>query len=263
MRKRFSGKRRPSFHPIPFNCVTPASQRDLVLCKRLKIKTCSSRTYKPNSVHRIAPAGRSFLWAAYCCAAQATYPEVVAHRAGTRLGRTRESLPIWSCSVWGLPCLSHYCDSGALLPHLFTLTLALPPRRYVFCGTFRRMFPPHAKNAQGWGTLPDVIRHTALRSSDFPPPPLDATRATVRSSCQRIHYSGLRTSGLGRHEKPGHGVRGFSRIYSFFLLPDPRESVARSLHPLFSVPSVWQVLVQLLNLPEGVGQAFIDRGQRI
>jgi hypothetical protein len=31
----------------------------------------------------------------------------------------------------------------------------------------------------------------------------------------------------------------------------------------FSVPSVWQVLVQLLNLPEGVGQAFIDRGQRI
>jgi hypothetical protein len=48
-----------------------------------------------------------------------------------------------------------------------------------------------------------------------------------------------------------------------FLLPDPRESVARSLHPPFSVPSVWQVLVQLLNLPEGVGQAFIDRGQRI
>ena len=37
--------------------------------------------------------------------------------------------------------------------------------------------------------LPDVIRHTALWSSDFPPSPLDATRATVRSSCLRFDYS--------------------------------------------------------------------------
>ena len=34
----------------------------------------------------------------------------------------RDSLPIWSCSVWGLPCPLHYCRGGALLPHLFTLT---------------------------------------------------------------------------------------------------------------------------------------------
>jgi hypothetical protein len=34
------------------------------------------------------------------------------------------SFPIWSCSVWGLPCPLHYCKGGALLPHLFTLTLA-------------------------------------------------------------------------------------------------------------------------------------------
>jgi hypothetical protein len=34
-------------------------------------------------------------------------------------------LPIWSCSVWGLPCLRRYRRSGALLPHLFTLTLRL------------------------------------------------------------------------------------------------------------------------------------------
>ena len=34
--------------------------------------------------------------------------------------------------------------------------------------------------------LPDVIRHTALWSSDFPPSPLDAARATVRSSCQQF-----------------------------------------------------------------------------
>src|SRR6202049_2768845 len=44
---------------------------------------CGSRTCKPNSVCEIAPAGRSFLWAAHYCAAQATYPEVVTRRAGT------------------------------------------------------------------------------------------------------------------------------------------------------------------------------------
>ena len=44
-------------------------------------------------------------------------------------------LPIWSCSVWGLPCPRHYCRGGALLPHLFTLTPLT--RRYLFCGTLR------------------------------------------------------------------------------------------------------------------------------
>src|SRR5438034_11754512 len=34
--------------------------------------------------------------------------------------------------------------------------------------------------------FPDVIRHTALWSSDFPPSSLDAARAAVRSSC--LHY---------------------------------------------------------------------------
>ena len=46
-------------------------------------------------------------------------------------------LPIWSCSVWGLPCPSHYCGGGALLPHLFTLTPL--PGRYILCGTGRRV----------------------------------------------------------------------------------------------------------------------------
>jgi len=87
-------------------------------------------------------ARRSFLWAAHYCAALATYPEVVTRRAGTfrrssdpgivlesQSGllpawseRTAGSSPIWSCSVWGLPCHRHYWRRGALLPHLFTLT---------------------------------------------------------------------------------------------------------------------------------------------
>ena len=70
-------------------------------------------------------------------------PEGLAHRAGTRPGRklalpAPDFLPIWSCSVWGLPCPRHCWSGGALLPHLFTLTPALPPWRYVFCGTSRQ-----------------------------------------------------------------------------------------------------------------------------
>ena len=54
-------------------------------------------------------------------------PEGLTHRAGTCRTLTPKSqgnsfLPIWSCSVWGLPCPLHYCRGGALLPHLFTLT---------------------------------------------------------------------------------------------------------------------------------------------
>ena len=51
-------------------------------------------------------------------------------RSGTWL-LARASLPIWSCSVWGLPCPGLYRTGGALLPHHFTLTPALeiPQRR--------------------------------------------------------------------------------------------------------------------------------------
>ena len=47
--------------------------------------------------------------------------------------------------------------------------------------------------------VPDVIRHTALRSSDFPPVIIRKyRRATVRSGCQRFHYS----AGVWRRQTP-------------------------------------------------------------
>ena len=96
------------------------------------------------------------------------------------------SLPIWSCSVWGLPCPPHYCGGGALLPHLFTLTWALRPGRYVFCGTFR----PTGLNRPSRtlsGTLLCGVRTF-----------LCLTTATVRSGCQTTHYSArLRSAGFG------------------------------------------------------------------
>jgi hypothetical protein len=117
------------------------------------------------------------------------------------------SLPIWSCSVWGLPCLRSYGRSGALLPHHFTLTpapgqpaektrLALQGGPSAQSHVRDRVdgvaeavsFLWHWPSAGLPAHIPDVIRHTALRSSDFPPPELPLARedpaATARSSCQ-------------------------------------------------------------------------------
>ena len=113
----------------------------------------------------------------------------------------RASLPIWSCSVWGLPCPRRYRRSGALLPHHFTLTpaggLAVQANLYGVSGgppeggvagavSFLWHWPSTSLEAR----VPDVIRHTALRSSDFPPPAGFACArppaATARSSCQGL-----------------------------------------------------------------------------
>lgn len=114
-----------------------------------------------------------------------------AHRADAQRLLVLEgaSLPIWSCSVWGLPCPRRYRRSGALLPHHFTLTPALefPQRRAYPASRPTRVLrfqggPPergvaeavsflwHWPSASFEAHIPDVIRHTALRSSDFPPP---------------------------------------------------------------------------------------------
>src|SRR5262249_9534972 len=57
-------------------------------------------------------------------------------------------LPIWSCSVRGFACRPSCHGRGALLPHLFTLTLRWPDLtvrtntgRYVFCATVLRVAP--------------------------------------------------------------------------------------------------------------------------
>ena len=111
----------------------------------------------------------------------------VAYRADTPRGLVLAacaSLPIWSCSVWGLPCPTPYGASGALLPHLFTLTpaglavqanlealpVALPVSKEAG-GVAEAVFSLwHWPSRSLDATIPDVIRHTALRSSDFPPP---------------------------------------------------------------------------------------------
>ena len=84
-------------------------------------------------------------------------------------GRSR-SLPIWSCSVWGLPCGLHCWRSGALLPHHFTLTRsACALGRFVFCCT-GRLCTLRYKSRTLSGTLPCGVRTFLPRRTVRRPP---------------------------------------------------------------------------------------------
>ena len=82
-----------------------------------------------------------------------------------KLGGTRQRLPIRCCSGWRLPCRPCCHARGALLPHLFTLTLGQSKGRYLFCGTFPEVAPA--------GHYPAPFLHgarTFLPSCDARPP---------------------------------------------------------------------------------------------
>jgi len=83
---------------------------------------------------------------------------------------------------------------AALLSRRCALTAPFHP--YPGVAAVAVCFLWHSPSSGLESTLPDVIRHTALRSSDFPPSSLDATRATVRSGCLQSHYTdgGVRNS---------------------------------------------------------------------
>ena len=58
--------------------------------------------------------------------------------------RSRRPAPLFGLAPGGVYPATDVGRRGALLPHLFTLT-GMPEglrRRYVFCGTFRRLTPP-------------------------------------------------------------------------------------------------------------------------
>src|ERR1017187_1173495 len=193
MRKAILKKRRPSFRPILFNCVTPASQLDPAFCKRLKTKTCGSRTCKPNSVCRCRQDG---------------------HSSGPRItaGLKRPTRRLWRAEPARVPGEPEGCREippylvllrvgfalpAALLRQRCALTAPFHPYLSLAAraGCFLWHFPSNDPAPTSAGALPDVIRHTALRSSDFPPV---LRRATVRSGCQQIHYSAGRECGPER-----------------------------------------------------------------
>ncbi len=152
-------------------------------------------------------------------------------RAGTqrRLAlAAAASLPIWSCSVWGLPCLRRYRRSGALLPHLFTLTPEQVPGRYVFCGTGRlRALTPASRTLSG--TLPCGVRTFLSRSAcarrQRPPGP---------PAVLSLQGSGVRGQGSGiRDQESGPGV-GFLRMALWITFQRALFSLIRRLSALRS-----------------------------
>ena len=111
------------------------------------------------------------------------------HRAGTCRSLILKNQATAS-SLFGLaPCgvCPARAITGAAVRSYRTFS-PLPPSRRKEAVCFLWHFPSSVPSYTSLGALPDVIRHTALRSSDFPPSSLDATRATVRSGCLRNHY---------------------------------------------------------------------------
>ena len=149
----------------------------------------SQAAYKPNFVEddhssrrRIAARAHSDLPAG--CGAPGRH-------AGHGLRRkTPRLFGLAPCGVY--PASELYSRSGALLPHLFTLTVPLRAWRYFLCGTCR----PWSLDAP----VPDVIRHTALRSSDFPPPEiaLRYSGSDRPAACCLHHTQGGSTGSMRR-----------------------------------------------------------------
>jgi hypothetical protein len=144
------------------------------------------------------PAGRPFLWAQHCCRALATYPEVrraeparipfgwefppylvllrvgFALPAALLLRRCALTAPFHPYPRRRCQCLrQNFCSANSLYSSQPATNSQRRRGRYFFCGTFRRMVRTLPRTGRVLGILPDVIRHTALWSSDFPLPPLN------------------------------------------------------------------------------------------
>jgi hypothetical protein len=144
-------------------------------------------------------------------AALATYPEVVTRRAARALAEAR--LPPYLVLLHvglALP--------AALLPRRCALTAPFHPyphseecRRYVLCGTFRRVdLNPPSRTLSG--TLLCGVR-------TFLSPHPKTRKATVRSSCQLNHYTRL-------------PVFGFRQGWTG---PQTSDARARTLHSSYDV----------------------------
>ena len=184
--------------------ITQRTRSELTLRTERKLK--GSWICKPNSVCRITPAGRPFLWAEHCCAALATYPEVVAHRAGTRI------LPYLVLLRVGFALPAALLKRRCALTAPFHPYLAIVSRsRFVVSfETICRLFYPDLLNDQrrtandpqlrggifsvalsvDWPLRQPPGRYPAHCSSEFglSSPVARATKAAVRSSCLLLHY---------------------------------------------------------------------------
>src|SRR5271166_1689336 len=131
--------------------------------------------------------GRSFLWAAHYCAALATYPEVVTRRASTSppvllfharcMDReNRRAPPLFGLAPCGVFPATAIAGGAVRSYRTFS---PLPRLRGAVC--FLWHFPSTPLERR----RPDVIRHTALWSSDFPLPACATWSARIAGSAKR------------------------------------------------------------------------------
>ncbi len=124
-----------------------------------------------------------------------------------RMGQPAISLPIWSCSVWGLPCLR------ALQPERCALTAPFHPYprvctrwRYLLCGT-SRLGALTRRSRTLSGTLPCGVRTflprmTSTRQRPSSPPAL-LFYATCRTAPARHNACQLQMTGINAHRRKG------------------------------------------------------------
>src|SRR5271170_1140651 len=115
------------------------------------------------------------------------------------LGLAADSLPIWSCSVWGLPC------PRALQPGRCALTAPFHPYpplrdgRFLLCGTSRlQALTPESRTLSG--TLSCGVRTFLPRSANTPRQRSSGKPADIslREEIEAIHSEVCR-SGTGLH----------------------------------------------------------------
>ena len=124
-------------------------------CRNMRQMTCKPGSVLPRREGMAIPLGRFLRNASR-------------DRPGRQRGNTPCAVPIWSCSRWGLPCRFRCRSRGALLPHLFTLTLGPKAAGGLFSVALSLGSPP-----------PDIIRHrvsvepglSSTRASAAPRPP--------------------------------------------------------------------------------------------
>jgi hypothetical protein len=125
--------------------------------------------------------------------------------------------PLFGLAPHGVyPAGADYSVRGALLPHLFTLTLSpsesLNPRRYFFCGTFRE--------TRFERVPPAVSRHAAQLRPDFPPDrrfdPL-----IERPPLPRCHEHAGVIAPRDPHTEQGAGCRPLTRCKDRKRIPPP------------------------------------------
>ena len=94
-----------------------------------------------------------FIWSLHRCRDLSVPPDCTV---------TNGTQSAWTCTPWGLPCVWHHCQTGELLPHLFTVTHA---------NGMGSLFSVALAVAPAFKPAPLPVRKHGVRwCSDFPPP---------------------------------------------------------------------------------------------